>query len=197
MRERERCVHSECSIHHHHQFSLSLSLSQDLQAQKEKASQEGPTDFFAQEPKRSPVLKTLSQKPFCGETPPALLIENYVTPVSLWFIRQHHPIPDIDPKTFRLRLQPDNNIHGVTTAEISLSDLMELPSRTVMATIQCTGNRRDDLKAYEATQGLQWNLGAIATAEFKVRFSFFLSLSLSLSLRSLLKRHAYSVPGVV
>lgn len=37
-------------------------------------------DPYANEPRRHPVLMVRSQKPFNAETPPSLLVENYITP---------------------------------------------------------------------------------------------------------------------
>lgn len=38
-------------------------------------------DPYANEPKRHPILRPSSLKPFNAETPPGLLVESFLTPV--------------------------------------------------------------------------------------------------------------------
>lgn len=46
----------------------------------EKVSTSDLDDPWAQEPKRHPVLKPASMKPFNAEPPPSLLIDSFLTP---------------------------------------------------------------------------------------------------------------------
>lgn len=47
-----------------------------------------------------------SQRPFNAEPPPQLLADaGFITPNELYYIRNHLPVPVIDPETYRLRVQ--------------------------------------------------------------------------------------------
>ena len=50
---------------------------------------------------------------------------------------------------------------GLRTVELSLKDLQtRFKKHTITATLQCTGNRRDDLNAVKPVKGLEWSVGA-------------------------------------
>ena len=66
------------------------------------------SDPYATDPKdRSPVLVVRSQKPFNAEVPTELIAENLITPNELFFIRNHLPVPKVDPKTYVLEISTD------------------------------------------------------------------------------------------
>src|SRR5262245_4744066 len=72
------------------------------------------------------------------ETPVAYL-NSWSTPVDAFFLRHHLPRPArIDPAAWRLA------VNGMVSKplQLSLEDLKKLPQRTVVATIECTGNGR-------------------------------------------------------
>lgn len=50
-------------------------------------------DPFNKEPIRHPALLINSHKPFNAETPPSLLIDNFITPNQIFFVRNHLPVP--------------------------------------------------------------------------------------------------------
>jgi sulfite oxidase len=104
-----------------------------------------------------------SEAPFVAEPPLAELGASFITPTSRFFIRSHGPVPHIDAATWRLRISGQ----GLAETELSLSDLRErFPPRTVTATMQCAGNRRSELNAIKPTPGVQWDAGAIGTAQW-------------------------------
>ncbi len=50
---------------------------------------------------------------------------------------------------------------GLRTVELSLKDLQtRFKKHTITATLQCTGNRRDDLNSVKPVKGLEWSVGA-------------------------------------
>lgn len=50
---------------------------------------------------------------------------------------------------------------GLRTVELSLKDLQtRFKKHSITATLQCTGNRRDDLNAVKPVKGLEWSVGA-------------------------------------
>ncbi|KAH1128679.1 hypothetical protein J1N35_000057 [Gossypium stocksii] len=55
----------------------------------------GPSDY-SQEPSRHPCLQINAKEPFNAEPPRSALVSSYVTPVELFFKRNHGPIPLVD-----------------------------------------------------------------------------------------------------
>lgn len=100
-------------------------------------------DPYANEPKdRHPSLSVRSRTPLNAETPMELLAEALITPNDLFYIRNHLPVPDIDEKEYKLEVGGD----GVKSVKLSLEDLKtKFKKHTVVATVQCAGNRRKDL----------------------------------------------------
>lgn len=62
-------------------------------------------DAYKDDPERSIMLKVNSQKPFNAEPPVNLLIDKFITPNELFFVRNHLPVPVVDErmaKNYRL-----------------------------------------------------------------------------------------------
>ena len=101
-------------------------------------------------------------EPYNAEPPLELLRENFVTPRELFYVRNHGNIPEIDAAHYRLV------VDGMVERELGLSLdtlLNDFPKRTVMATMQCAGNRRDQLIALQEIPGeVPWEAGAIGNA---------------------------------
>ena len=57
-------------------------------------------DPYARDPVRSHDLKFHSYKPCNAETPVKLIADNPVTPSNQWYIRNHHPVPDMNEDEF-------------------------------------------------------------------------------------------------
>lgn len=102
--------------------------------------------------------------PFNGGPPLAALIETPITPEELFFVRNHAPVPEIDADTFRL------SVGGLVERplELSLDDLKrEFLHHAVEATLQCAGNRRDELMAVREIPGeVPWGAEAIGNARW-------------------------------
>ena len=110
-----------------------------------------------------PDLVVHSEQPFNAEPPLARLRAAYVTPQRDFYVRTHGSVPDIDPSAYRLRV--DGRVAGAV--ELDLAALRErLPRRTVMAVMQCAGNRRADLRRVRPVKGDPWAPGAIGNAEW-------------------------------
>lgn len=54
-------------------------------------------DPYANEPKRHPALIVRSEQPFNAETPVDVLGTSQLTPNELFYIRNHLPVPHVDP----------------------------------------------------------------------------------------------------
>lgn len=62
-------------------------------------------DPYKSEPSRHPALLVRSSKPFNGETPSELLTAAPITPVDVFYVRHHLPVPEVpaDNYSFKVR----------------------------------------------------------------------------------------------
>ena len=101
------------------------------------------------------------QEPFNAESDRGSLVSS-LTATDAFYVRGHGPVPELDVDTWRLR------VDGLVERELSLSleTLREaFVERTLTATLQCAGNRRDGLIAVRDIPGeAPWGPGATGTA---------------------------------
>jgi len=101
------------------------------------------------------------EEPFNAETALGSLSDP-LTDTDAFYVRSHGPVPHVDPDVWRL------HVCGMVDRELSLSleTLREaFRERTVMATLQCAGNRRAGLMAVRDIRGeAPWGPGATGTA---------------------------------
>lgn len=90
---------------------------------------------------------------------PALgkIVGDWQTPLEHFYVRSHAPAPKVDLGSFRL------TIEGLVERPLSLSvdDLRSMSQETVVATMTCAGNRRNEHNAVKPVEGVQWQAGAI------------------------------------
>ena len=100
-----------------------------------------------------------SEEPLNLEMPFASLRE-FVTPHEKFYVRCHFPVPQIDPATWRLRVE------GAVgqSCELTLEELRSLPRHTIPATMECAGNGRSHLEP--KVKGVAWDIGAVGNAEW-------------------------------
>ena len=100
-------------------------------------------------------------QPFNAESGLATLAET-LTPTDGFYVRAHGDVPDLDPGSWRLRV--DGAVER--ELELSLATLQEaFVQREVTATLQCAGNRRAGLIALRDIPGeAPWGPGATGTA---------------------------------
>jgi sulfite oxidase len=122
-------------------------------------------DPFSMDPDLSPVLRCFVKKPVNAEPPGPLLTHSFLTPNDIFFIRNHHPVPQklaeegykIDEAKYILKVEIAGNKDGSRPpreVSVSLADLKsKFPCHEVVASIQCGGNRREELSAIEQTAG--------------------------------------------
>jgi DMSO/TMAO reductase YedYZ molybdopterin-dependent catalytic subunit len=87
-------------------------------------------------------------------------VKSFLTPSEQFFVRSHFVVPAIDLKTWALEVTGD----GVKSAKFTMDDLAKLGAVTTPITLECAGNGRVFLTP--ATRGLQWQQGAVGTAEW-------------------------------
>lgn len=95
----------------------------------------------------------------CEMSIPAL-IGGVVMPNAHFYVRNHFQIPLLDPVTWRLK------VGGFVERPLSFSlrELQNLPSQTLVMTLECAGNGRSLLNP--PVEGEQWDFGAVSTAEW-------------------------------
>jgi len=98
--------------------------------------------------------------PLNGETSIPALIGGAVMPNAHFYVRNHFQIPALDSSTWRLA------VGGLVERPLSLSlrDLQNMPSQTLVVTLECAGNGRALLRP--PVDGEQWRFGAVSTAEW-------------------------------
>ena len=122
-------------------------------------------DMYETDPARDPNLLPCTQKPFNGEPRIDLLTRDYITPNELFYVRNHLAVPDIDPKEYRLIVKGK----GLKKHVFTLEDLKtKFQKHEIITTLQCAGNRREDLHNDGQREFLapHWVVGAISTAKW-------------------------------
>lgn len=115
-------------------------------------------------PGKHPAFIIRQREPFNGGPPLGLLCRSLITPGELFFVRNHGTIPEVDPNAYRLV------VDGLARRplRLSLDDLRALPAATVTATLECAGNRRDELIAVAPVPGeTPWGAEAVGTAVWR------------------------------
>lgn len=105
------------------------------------------------------------EEPFNAEPPRAALADSAVTAAEAFYVRNHGGVPEIDPSSWRLR------VDGLVEHELELS-LDELKERfaahEVTATLQCAGNRRVGfLEVRDIPGEAPWGPGATGNAVWR------------------------------
>ena len=155
-----------------------MPASQDSTAAEVKQS--GIEKLFANEPQRHESLKVLSSRP-CNAEASLDSLQTFVTPNERFFVRNHLPVPSVDPQSFCLELEGPGIPDGFS---LTLEDLKSRFSAVdVAVTLQCAGNRRKEMHEYKPVKGLQWQSGAISNAVWR-----------GVRLRDILSAAGYTLP---
>ncbi|CAN5386706.1 sulfite oxidase [soil metagenome] len=103
--------------------------------------------------------------PFNGGPAPKCIAAAFITPIEQFFVRAHADVPAVDAASFSL------DVGGLVRSplKLSLSELRsKFASHRIAATLQCAGNRRDQLIAIAPVPGeVPWGAEAISTAEWE------------------------------
>src|ERR1700704_2521343 len=109
---------------------------------------------FAREP-----MITREKEPPNLEMPFSAL-DNFVTPTERFYVRCHFPIPKINERDWRLKVEGE----VARSFEVTMDDLRQMPTQTITVTLECAGNSRVFL--VPKVKGVQWELGAVGNAEW-------------------------------
>jgi DMSO/TMAO reductase YedYZ molybdopterin-dependent catalytic subunit len=129
-------------------------------------------------PPRRPILKDDSRVLNIGATVRSGNYWNFttfMTPVEEFYVRNHYPTPIVEQRPILARENWKLKIHGNSVdrpIEISYNDLLKMPSRTVVATMECHGNGRTLFWEQggftgQDVAGGNWVMGAIGQAEWQ------------------------------
>jgi sulfite oxidase len=127
---------------------------------------------YSKDPVLSPVMKFYGKQPINAEPPGFLLTDSWITPVDIWFVRNHHPVPEIsDIKNYTVDVVFATDLLKQDTknllTSLTLEDLKsKFPKTSVISSLQCGGNRRAAMTALERTNGSSWEISAISTAKW-------------------------------
>ena len=100
-----------------------------------------------------------SESPLNLEMPFSSL-DSFLTPTKSFYVRTHFPIPTIDRDAWWLHVEGEVE----KAFAINYEQLMTFESVTAPVTLECAGNNRSFLEP--KVKGLQWDLGAVSTAEW-------------------------------
>jgi len=121
-------------------------------------------DPYGSEPLRHPALHVRTPKPFNAETPSQLLVDSFITPNELFYVRNHLPVPQFAAGSDRFEL---SGVGLKSPVSLSVDELKKkFTVRTVTCTMPCAGNRRSEMKGDQPVRGLQWNTGAVGNARW-------------------------------
>jgi DMSO/TMAO reductase YedYZ molybdopterin-dependent catalytic subunit len=104
-------------------------------------------------------LVTRQDKPENLESP-CSIFDSFLTPNNLFYVRNHFEAPELDPATWSLKVE------GAVEQrrEFNYADILAMPSRTIIATLECAGNARTFLP--HRVKGVPWGLAAVGNAEW-------------------------------
>ena len=98
--------------------------------------------------------------PLNCETAIPKLVGGVVMPNARFYVRNHFATPSLDAADWRL------SVGGLVERplQLSLADLQNMRSQSMVATLECAGNGRSMFDP--PVDGEQWHLGAVSTAEW-------------------------------
>lgn len=98
--------------------------------------------------------------PLNCETAIHALVGGVVMPNARFYVRNHFETPTLDANDWRMK------VGGLVERplELSLRDLQNMRSQSMVATLECAGNGRSMFEP--RVDGEQWHLGAVSTAEW-------------------------------
>ena len=111
-------------------------------------------------------LRIPSEQPWNSE-PKNLsqLVETFLTPNDIFFVRNHNPVPVLTEDDYELEVG-DNPEAGIKGRTFTLADLKKLPRYEMISALQCAGNRQEDYVTEDRPLYVapHWRNGAIGCA---------------------------------
>lgn len=125
-------------------------------------------------PRNPELIRLTGKHPFNCEPPlPALMEEGFLTPTDLHYVRNHGPVPRLLWDSHRVQISG----FVKNPVDISMEQILSLPSVTMPITLVCAGNRRKEQNLTKQSIGFSWGPSAVSTAVWTgVRLSTLLTL---------------------
>src|SRR6266404_1734863 len=111
-------------------------------------------------PLDSPEAMVIREKDPLNLEMPFGMLDGFTTPNERFYVRCHFPIPQIDIRQWRLRIEGAIE----RPMDFTFDELQQFQKRDLIATIECAGNSRTFLAP--KVRGVQWELGAVGNAEW-------------------------------
>ncbi len=91
---------------------------------------------------------------------PFASLDSFLTPNEQFYVRTHFEVPELDAGSWRLKVE------GAVERpfEIGYDELRKMPSHSLTAILECSGNSRVFLKPPQL--GIRWELGGVSNAEW-------------------------------
>ena len=92
-------------------------------------------------------------------------VKGITTPNRYFFVRNNSASADVDVSTWKLSVEGDAIASPV---ELTYSDIIRMPSRTIVSYLECAGNHRAMFETLngQPTTGTQWGPGAVGNGEW-------------------------------
>ncbi|KXZ49738.1 hypothetical protein GPECTOR_20NIT1 [Gonium pectorale] len=126
-------------------------------AQVDKKDQDTPDSWVRRDPR---ILRLTGRHPLNCEPPMDVLMQyGFITPPAVHFVRNHGAAPRIRWEEHRI------TINGLvdTPLELSMDELVAMPSVTFPVTLVCAGNRRKEENMLKKSIGFNWGPCATST----------------------------------
>ncbi|GER31346.1 sulfite oxidase [Striga asiatica] len=122
---------------------------------------------YSLEPPRHPLLLVNSKEPYNAEPHRSALASSYVTPVELFYKRNHGPIPIVD----HIDKSDFHFFNFLEIIETHCKCILRFNHRfdrqsqgAVHERYHCAGNRRTSMSKNRKVKGVGWNIAAIGNA---------------------------------
>lgn len=113
--------------------------------------------------------------PINAEPKPEQLADQWKTPASLGYMRNHGEILHLDKASYRLKIEVEDVLKTLLLRDTAYADITSLGLEEIIekcgrvelaAALQCAGNRRDELDAREEVEGIKWSSGTVLNAKW-------------------------------
>jgi sulfite oxidase len=118
--------------------------------------------------RREDMLRVVSRAPYNAEPHLDALMESFMTPNDVFFIRNHNNVPDIQEEDWQLEIEANPEC-GIKGCSFTLKDLKtKFEKVEVVAALQCAGNRQEDYVTKDRPLYVapHWTGGAIGCARW-------------------------------
>lgn len=119
-------------------------------------------DPYEKDPLRHKNTEAVSTRPYCGSVKLSMLADSFITPAEYFYVRNHLPVPQLDPSTYEFVLQVEGERKCM---KFTLDELKKMPKHTITCALSCSGNRRSEMmKVTGQKKAAHWGPNAMGNA---------------------------------